>query len=165
MTTVVLMAFLTIAAFVVTGASGTNDRPGVAALSFAGGVFFLLLFGLQAASLSRGEIPRAAQSLVECGLREGVVYKTESIISHTDYRNLVVVRDESDFSHRACMVHEYLPQRFVVADGNAVTVEEDNLFGDTEQEERERQHEIEESQRLMAPRDNEIVVRGQRPQE
>ncbi len=110
-------------------------------------------------------------TLSACGLREGAIYTLESEIEHTNYRTLVVVRDDSDYTHRTCMLGVgSVPQRFVVTRNRAVEVTDSNgPIGDTEWERRDAEHAREEASTLYQGnfgqeqgQDNEIVVIGRR---
>lgn len=148
-----------------------NDEKGtglMGVLCLAGSIGFAAILALLSMENARGTISGEQQTLVQCGLREGVVYKTEVSVPHTEYRELVVVRNESDQSHRACMIGDYgfLPDRFVVVDGEAVTVEEGSTLGDTEHEERQRRRGASYEGNFGQLQEGEpIIVTGQRPQE
>jgi hypothetical protein len=167
-----ILAILIAAAFIFAGAGFSNDGPLFGVGSSVVGIMFLIAFVLVSMSLTRGDVTNdGTPTLAECRFQEGVVYKVETSIDHTDFRDLVVVRDEENFDHHACMVSvsDGIPSygRFVIADGRAVDVEDDGSHhGDTQEEDRERTRSIERSQMMMGPDDEAvepIVVYGTRP--
>ena len=133
-------------------------------------VVCLALLPFQSASITRGSVT-AGDTLSACGLREGAIYTLESEVEHTNYRTLIVVRDDSNYTHRACVLGiGDVPQRFVVTRNRAVEVTDSNgPMGDTEWERRDAERAREEATALYEGNfgqgqgsGEEIVVTGHR---
>ena len=165
----IVLPCIVVMALMISGLAFGDKSPGIGFGSLIVGVVCLVLYALVAMSMTRGVVTNdGTPTLAECRFEEGVVYKVETSIDHTDFRDLVVVRDEENFGHHACMVpvSAGVPSygRFVIADGRAVDVEDDGSHnGDTQEEERERTRSIERSQMMMGPQEVEpIIVDGTR---
>lgn len=135
------------------------------------GIVFLALLPFQSASITRGSVAEG-DTLSVCGLREGVIYTRESNVEHTNYRTLIVVRNDSDYTHRACMLNiGGVPERFVVTNNRAVEVTDTNgPIGDTDWEHDQVERERRDAQALyegnfgQAQDGDTIVVTGRRDQ-
>ena len=165
----IVLFCIVVAALLISGLAFGDRSPGVGFGSAIVGVVCLVFVALVAMGLARGVVTNdGTPTLAECRFEEGVVYKVETSIDHTDFRDLVVVRNEENFGHHACMVpvSAGVPSygRFVIADGRAVDVEDDGShYGDTQEEDRERTRSIERSQMMMGPQEVEpIIVTGRR---